>query len=141
MITVSGIMSSPVFSLYKEDTLLDVRKLMEFAKIRHIPVIDENEVFQGIVTHRDLLAYTISTVAGINKDEQESIDSDMLVGDIMRSDVHCITADTSLKVAANILVEHKYGCLPVLEGKKLIGIITEADFLKFTINLLEEFEE
>ncbi len=140
MITVAGIMSSPVFTLYKEDSLLDVRKLMEFAKIRHIPVVDEDETFLGLITHRDLLAYTISTFADINKDEQDSIDSDMSVAEIMQTDVHCITIDTSLKIAAKILVEHKYGCLPILRDNKLIGIITEADFLKFTIKLLEEID-
>ncbi len=140
MINVSDIMSSPVFSLYKVDTLLDVRKLMDFAKIRHIPVIDTNGNFEGLITHRDILAYTISTLAGIHAKEQEEIDKTIMIEEIMRSDVYCVEADMPLKAAAKILLKHKYGCLPVLEGKQLVGIITEADFLRLTVQLLETIE-
>lgn len=141
MFNVSDIMSSPVFSLSQLDTMRDVRQLMNFANIRHIPVTDDAGNFEGLVTHRDLLHCTISKLAGILPEEQDEIDNALVIKEIMRSDVRCVEPHTSLKEAATILFKHKYGCLPVIEGKKLVGIITEADFLRLTIRLLENINE
>ena len=56
----------------------------------------------------------------------------------MQCDVNCVTPDTPLREAARLLFEHKCGCLPVLDGRKLIGILTEADFLRLAMLLLDE---
>lgn len=137
MINVGDLMTSKVFSLVQTHTLRDVRVLMDFAKIRHIPVLDEEGMFLGLVTHRDLLAYTVSRLAEIEAEEQDEIESCIMVGDIMRTDVATTTADMLLCDAAEQLYRHKYGCLPVLKNGKLVGIITEADFLRLAIALLQ----
>ena len=63
----------------------------------------------------------------------------ILVGDIMQTDVRTVAPDTLLREAAEILYRNKYGCLPVLDGdNKLVGIITEADFLRLAIALLHD---
>ena len=68
---------------------------------------------------------------------QEEIDTAIRVTDVMRRDVVCVAPETSLREAAQLLYDHKYGCLPVLKGRKLVGIITEADFLRLAIALLD----
>ncbi len=141
MFNVSDIMSSPVFTLSKLDNMLDVRQLMELANIRHIPVTDAEGNFEGLVTHRDLLKCTISILADVLPEEQAELDKGLVIVEIMRTDVHKVNPDTSLKEAAKVLYKHKYGCLPVVEGKKLVGIITEADFLRLTISLLENITD
>ena len=134
MIYVSDLMTSRVFTLRRTDTLQDVRSLMQLAKIRHIPVTEDGDRFVGLLTHRDLLGY-----AEINREEQEEIESSILVGDIMQTDVRTVAPDTLLREAAEILYRNKYGCLPVLDGdNKLVGIITEADFLRLAIALLHD---
>lgn len=88
---------------------------------------------------RDLLRLTVSHLAEINREEQEEIESSILVGDIMQTDVRTVAPDTLLREAAEILYRNKYGCLPVLDGdNKLVGIITEADFLRLAIALLHD---
>ena len=73
---------------------------------------------------------------------QGEIDSGIPVGEIMRTDIKTISEDTSLKDAATLLLDHKYGCFPVVnESNGLIGILTEADFLKLTISLMEALEQ
>ena len=135
MIYVSDLMTSRVFTLRRTDTLQDVRSLMQLAKIRHIPVTEDGDRFVGLLTHRDLLGYAVS----INREEQEEIESSILVGDIMQTDVRTVAPDTLLREAAEILYRNKYGCLPVLDGdNKLVGIITEADFLRLAIALLHD---
>lgn len=139
MIYVSDLMTSRVFTLRRTDTLQDVRSLMQLAKIRHIPVTEDGDRFVGLLTHRDLLGYAVSHLAEINREEQEEIESSILVGDIMQTDVRTVAPDTLLREAAEILYRNKYGCLPVLDGdNKLVGIITEADFLRLAIALLHD---
>ena len=104
MIYVSDLMTSRVFTLRRTDTLQDVRSLMQLAKIRHIPVTEDGDRFVGLLTHRDLLGY-----AEINREEQEEIESSILVGDIMQTDVRTVAPDTLLREAAEILYRNKYG--------------------------------
>ena len=116
-----------------------MRSLRQLPKIRHIPVTEDGDRFVGLLTHRDLLGYAVSHLAEINREEQEEIESSILVGDIMQTDVRTVAPDTLLREAAEILYRNKYGCLPVLDGdNKLVGIITEADFLRLAIALLHD---
>lgn len=137
MIYVSDLMTDTVFTLQATDSLGDVRSLMQLAKIRHTPVADDEGNFLGLISHRDLLACTISRLAEIDEAEQAEIDTAIMVKDIMRRDVVCVAPTTLLREAAQLLYDEKYGCLPVLEGRKLVGILTEADFLRLTIALLD----
>ena len=91
MIYVSDLMTSRVFTLRRTDTLQDVRSLMQLAKIRHIPVTEDGDRFVGLLTHRDLLGYAVSHLAEINREEQEEIESSILVGDIMQTDVRTVS--------------------------------------------------
>ena len=101
MIYVSDLMTSRVFTLRRTDTLQDVRSLMQLAKIRHIPVTEDGDRFVGLLTHRDLLGYAVSHLAEINREEQEEIESSILVGDIMQTDVRTVAPDTLLREAAS----------------------------------------
>lgn len=140
MFQVQDLMASEVFALRKTDNLVVARSLMEMARIRHIPIIDEDENFIGIITHRDILAATVSKFADIDSETQEEIYTNVPINEIMRTDVKTVTPDTDIKAAAEILLEHKYGCLPVLFDHKLVGIITEADFLKLTVSLIDALD-
>ena len=104
MIYVSDLMTSRVFTLRRTDTLEDVRSLMQLAKIRHIPVTEDGDRFVGLLTHRDLLGYAVSHLAEINREEQEEIESSILVGDIMQTDVRTVAPDTLLREAAECYV-------------------------------------
>lgn len=142
MLQVHDLMTKEVFSLHNTDTLYLARSVMTMAKIRHVPIVDKNDKFIGLVTHRDILAATVSKLADIDQETQDEIDAGIPIKEIMRTDVTTIQSDVPLKQAAQMLLEHKYGCLPVLDGKgRLIGILTEADFLSLTISMLEVLEK
>ncbi|MFP4167736.1 MAG: CBS domain-containing protein [Desulfonatronovibrionaceae bacterium] len=140
MLQVKDLMTTDLFTLERTDTLASARSIMKLGRIRHIPIVDDQNRFIGIVTHRDILSATVSKLAGIDSGTQKEIDSGIPVMSIMRPDVKYVTPETELKEAAKLLLEHKYGCLPVLEGDKLVGILTEADFLSLTISLMEALE-
>lgn len=134
---VKDVMSSPVYALRETDTLHSARELMEMQRIRHVPIVSSSNTFIGLITHRDLLSATISHLAEVDPETQREIDSGIPIREIMRTDLKSISPEENLKDAAGVLLNHKYGCLPVVEKGKLVGIITEADFLKLTIQLLE----
>lgn len=140
MLTVSDLMTKEVFTLKKEDTLAAAKSLMELGRIRHIPIVDKENNFVGLVTHRDILAATISKLAEIDEETQKEIDASIPVCEIMRTDVLVVSPSLPLKEAASLLLKHKYGCLPVVVNNKLVGILTEADFLSLTISLLDSLD-
>ena len=137
MFKVKDIMTSPVFSLKETDSLHSARSLMDLQRIRHIPIVNLDNEFTGLVTHRDILSATISQLADLDAETQKEIDAGIPIHEIMRVDIATVEEDTSLKVAAEILLNHKYGCLPVIGKGTLVGIVTEADFLRLTISLMD----
>lgn len=141
MFQVKDIMTRDVFTLNKLDNLSAAKDLMDLARIRHIPIVDEDGHFVGLLTHRDILAATISELAGIDRNTQDEIEAGIPIQEIMQTDVVVVSMDVPLKNAARMLLEEKYGCLPVICGDKLCGIITEADFLRLTIDLMEAVED
>jgi len=142
MLKVDDLMTTELFTLSESDNLKMARSLMDLQRIRHIPIVNDRREFIGLVTHRDILRATISQLADIDPNTQGEIDSGIPVGEIMRTDIKTISAETSLKEAATTLLNHKYGCFPVVnEQNGLVGILTEADFLKLTISLMEALEK
>lgn len=138
MLKVKDIMTSEVFVLHASQTLELVRSLMRIKHVRHVPIVEPDNTFVGLMTHRDLLAQTISHLAEIDEDEQEYLDRHIHIMKIMKTDV--LTADPEMDVCSAIalLLDHKYGCLPVVSDGKLVGIVTEADFLNLTLGLLRK---
>jgi CBS domain-containing membrane protein len=140
MLKVKDIMTTEVFVLHATQTLELVRSLMRIKHVRHVPIVDEGNTFVGLMTHRDLLAQTISHLAEVDEDEQEYLDRHIHIVKTMKTDV--LTADPEMDIcsAISLLLDHKYGCLPVVSNGKLVGIVTEADFLNLTLGLLRKSE-
>ena len=140
MLKIKDIMTTEVFVLHATQTLELVRSLMRIKHVRHVPIVDPDNNFVGLLTHRDLLAQTISHLAEVDDEEQEYLDRHIHIMKIMKTDV--VTADPEMDVcsAISLLLDHKYGCLPVVSDGKLVGIATEADFLNLTLGLLRKSE-
>lgn len=133
---VSEIMSKDLFTLFEDDTIRVLDEIMRWRAIRHIPVVNQKNELVGLVTHRDLLRLSFSALSEVDKGEQDTINEKILVGDVMQENVFSIPPQIELKEAATLMLKNKFGCLPVVdqETRKLVGIITEADFVKFFVN-------
>ncbi|MGW8160900.1 MAG: CBS domain-containing protein [Desulfobulbales bacterium] len=138
MLKVKDIMTTEVFVLHATQTLELVRSLMRIKHVRHVPIVEPDNTFIGLMTHRDLLSQTISNLADVAEDEQEFLDRHIHIMNIMKTDV--LTADPEMDIcsAISLLLDHRYGCLPVVSDGKLVGIVTEADFLHLTLELLRQ---
>ncbi len=138
MIAIEELMTSQLYTLRETDSLYEARKLMAEQHIRHILITDETGLFVGLLSQRDVLAATVSTFADISNAERDEVEAGIPLLEIMTTDVIVAEQGTSLLEAAHFLLETKHGCLPVVANGYLKGIITEADFVKLTLELLDK---
>ena len=137
-VLVKHLMSSPVVSLFAEHTLPLAEDIMSFKHVRHLPVVDDTRRVVGLISHRDLLRAQISSLVGLTSDERRARQDGVRVHQIMTRDVWTVGPETLASVAGRTLLDHRFGCLPVVDGERgLVGIITERDYLRFAIKAIE----
>ena len=133
---VRDLMTTDVVTLTEDETLAHAQRCMARGRIRHLPVVRDGRLV-GLVTHRDLLAASFSIFAEVEASEQRRVFTTVRVVEAMHRDVVTVSPGLAVSKAARILLENKYGCLPVVnEQNDLLGIVTEADFLRLTVSLL-----
>ena len=138
MMTLDTIMSTDLITIEPGENLAAARSLMHDKKIHHLPVVDSGGTLVGLVTLTNVLAATDSFL----RDEENRIHAkEIVVKDIMVTDVATVDTNASLRQAALFLERHRIGCLPVMKDDALEGIITDTDFVGVAIDLLEQIEE
>lgn len=128
--TVERFMSKDLFTVRPGDVIDLAASLMNWKHIRHVPVEDDEGNLVGVVSHHDLLE--------ILAKNQNAEDEEIVVKDIMKTDLFTIAPETETLEALKIMREKGIGCLPIVKNEKLIGIITAYDFLDVSAKLLEE---
>jgi len=108
---------------------------MRVARVRHLPVVRGDRLV-GLVSQRDVLAASLSCLADVDATEREALLAGIPVGDVMVRDVVTVGPKDDLEDAVNLLLVHKFDCLPVLDGDELVGILTATDFMQLTRSLL-----
>ncbi len=127
---VRDVMTADPTTLKRNDKLTLADDIMRLGRVRHLPVVDDDgETLVGIVTQRDLFRDALAQALGYGKHAQRKILDTLAVKDVMATDVVTTGPETSLIAAAGILTERKIGCLPVVENGRLVGILTEGDFV------------
>ena len=137
MITVKELMRSQLYTLKPTNTVHQARDLMLDKQIRHIPIVDNSGKFIGLLTKRDILAASISSLADIDNIERDELEDGIPIAEIMITDVVVAQEDASLLDAAQHLLDQKHGCLPIFRGDKLVGILTESDFVRLAVHLMK----
>lgn len=136
MFSIETIMSTNLVTVPPSATLAEARTLMYDNRIHHLPVTDDGNLV-GLVTLTNVLAATDSFL----RDDRSRIHAnEIMISDVMVKDVATVDINASLRQAALFLEKHKFGCLPVMSDKSLVGIITDTDFVAVAINLLEQIE-
>jgi CBS domain-containing protein/gamma-glutamylcysteine synthetase len=129
---VEEFMSTDLFTVQKEDALELVAEIMDWRKIRYMPVENPKGELVGLVSSRMLLRHFARG--------GKITESATCVADIMVEKPLTVKPETSIMEAMNLLRDHAIGCLPVVKGKELVGIITEMDFLRITGRLMDRLK-
>lgn len=128
-IKVEEFMTTDLFTVQKDDLIELVAEIMDWRRIRYMPVENNKGELVGLVSSRLLLRH----FARQSRMEGE----DVAVKDIMIEKPITVNPETSIVEAMHKMRNNHIGCLPVVKGKELVGIITEMDFLRITARLLE----
>ena len=109
-------MSWPVKTLGRNDTLSVADNVMRSERIRHLPVLEDDGRVVGILSQRDLFFSALVRALGFGTSSRDRAFNAILVKEVMTPDVVTAAADTLVKTAAQVMVDRKIGCLPVLDG-------------------------
>jgi len=130
---VSDVMTGDPTTLKRNDKLTLADDIMRLGRVRHLPVLDDDgERLVGLVSQRDLFRDALAQALGYGRHAQRKILDSLSVKEVMTSDVLTIRPDASVVEAARLMTERKIGCLPVVENGRLVGILTEGDFVALT---------
>jgi acetoin utilization protein AcuB len=131
MLLVKDSMTREIVTLAPDETVGTALALCRERRIRHLPVLKEGRLV-GIISDRDLRAAT----PAFGDKERAAALHDVLVEDVMATDVIAANPDDPIELAANTMRERRIGCLPVVEGGELVGIITASDVMKALVYLV-----
>lgn len=140
MLTVRDIMTKELVTLKDTDSVADARRTMDEVLIRHLPIINEAGDLVGVLSQRDILAATVSALADMDQSAIDTMEAAIPIRELMSTAMATIPEDTRLRDAGLTLLELKLGCLPVLSNGRLVGILTETDFIKIAVQLLDQVE-
>lgn len=129
-IRVRDLMTTEVHTLGRNDKLRMADDLMGMERIRHLPVLDDEGELAGIVSQRDLFRSALARVLGYGQTAQDKLLDMLLVKEVMTNTVETVSPDTPISEAAQRMTQGKLGCLVVVEGGALAGILTESDFVE-----------
>jgi len=126
---VSELMTAPPIAVGPDMPVLEARQLMVGRRIRHLLVTEGGKLL-GIITDRDIRLSLPSPATSLSVWEMNFLLAKLTVRDVMTRAVVLVDPKRSAAEAAQIMLTHKISALPVTEGDRLVGIITESDFVR-----------
>ncbi len=129
---VKDLMSRQVVTIGTSDSCLEAVARMHQARVRHLPVVNREGMLVGIVTDRDLRHHLFSphVYKDLGSIPMDTVLKAVPVAEIMSTQVITVAPEDDLMDAAQFMLEEKVGSLPVVEGGRAVGIITETDLLR-----------
>jgi CBS domain-containing protein len=127
-IPVRAVMQKNVVTISASDRLSTVEDIMTLGRVRHMPVVHAGKLV-GVVSERDLLRASLSNLSGHRHDERRAFLHVVEIARVMSTPPIVVTSDATVNEAAHIMADKKIGCLPVVDGDELVGMITETDIL------------
>lgn len=132
---VRDIMTNNVITIPSDTPVLEAERIMGFHKFERLPVVDKGKLV-GLITKDNLLKASPSDATSFSRGELLYLLSKLTVKEIMVKKVVTVSPDTTVERAAAIAQKNKVGCLPVVEGKKVVGMVTTNDFFYKILNPL-----
>ena len=132
--TVTELMTPSPITTGPDTPVLEARQLMIQKRIRHLLVAEAGKLL-GIVTDRDIRLNLPSPATSLSVWEVNYLLARMTVESAMTTSLIVVSPRHDAKEAASLMIDHKIGALPVVDGGRLVGIITETDLLRAFVKL------
>jgi acetoin utilization protein AcuB len=123
------LMTTELITVRPDTPVVDARAQMTAARVRHL-LVTEGERLVGIVTDRDIRLNLPSPATSLSVWEVNYLLARLTVGQVMSRIVIVIRPDRDVRDAAHLMLAHKIGAVPVVDGERLVGIITESDIVR-----------
>ncbi|MEN8132264.1 MAG: CBS domain-containing protein [Pseudomonadota bacterium] len=133
-------MTNDLVTLKDTCSVADARRIMGEEHIRHLPIINEAGDLVGVLSQKDVLAAMVSVLADMDQNAIDTMEAAIPIRELMTTAMTTIQEDSRLRDAGLTLLELKLGCLPVLSNGRLVGILTETDFIKLAVYLLDQVD-
>ncbi len=127
---VRDVMSREVQTVGRNDELGVADKRMSEQRIRHLAVLDSDGGLCAVVSQRDLFRGALLRALGYGSRAEEALMKQVVVKEAMSRSLYTTTPETLISAAAQIMLEKKIGCLPVIENGNLVGIVSESDIVR-----------
>ena len=137
-IRVKDCMSRSAATIHSDALVRGAIDMMKKRRIRHLPVVDRENHLVGIVTDRDLRQVVFDPVVEERLGELAKLLGTMTVRDVMTWGVVTVTPDSDIRHAARLMREQRIGSLPVVDGDRVVGMLTETDVLRVFQNVLDK---
>jgi len=132
MAQLSEIMNRDLVTVDKQASLRRARRILDQYRIRHLLVV-EGKRLVGIVTDRDLRQAAPSSKSPLTISERQEFMDELKVLEVMSRKLITASPTTTIREAARVMVREKIGCLPVVDGNQLVGIVTQTDLLEMLV--------
>jgi acetoin utilization protein AcuB len=132
---VQDVMQTKLYTVTPETTLPEAIRLTSQRGVRHLPVLDQERLV-GILSDRDLKRAMASPATSLEAHELRYLLDRLRVGEIMTRGVIIIGPTSPIEDAARLMVLEKIGALPVTDGDRLVGLVTETDVLRLFVRVM-----
>jgi len=127
---VRDIMETKLVTISANERLSMVEDIMTLGRVRHMPVVQGGQLV-GVVSERDLLRASLSVLSEHRDAERRAFLHVVEISRVMSAPPIVIGPDATIEEAALLMADKKIGCLPVVAGDQLIGLVTETDVLRW----------
>jgi CBS domain-containing protein len=131
---VRDIMETKLVTISASDRLSTVEDIMTLGHVRHMPVVQGGKLV-GVVSERDLLRASLSVLSAHRDEERRAFLHVVEIARVMSTPPIIVDPGASIDEAALLMAEKKIGCLPVVDGDQLLGMVTETDVLRWVAGL------
>jgi len=134
--SVTKIMSRNLITVHHGDPVSKVRQLIRVHGVHHVPVVNGDQL-AGIISYSDVLRVSYGDT--FNADDRAvdaALDHTMTIEQLMAKDVTVLSEQSTIREAAEILAQGRFHSLPVVNGGKLVGLVTSSDLIRY---LVEQF--
>lgn len=126
---VRDLMTTAPITVTPSTTVVEAKALMARCHIRHLLVVEDGRLL-GILTDRDIRLNLASPATSLSVWELNYLLARLTVDQIMTKAVITVDPQADARSAARLMLEHKIGGLPVVDGRRLVGIVTETDLVR-----------